>query len=64
MSQQGGADFAEEMDTARENRNNEMGLIMADRPQHCQEIEDQLRQNAVPKVAQVDGHLWYGGYSC
>ena len=53
MSQQGGADFAEEMGTARDNHNCEMELIMADRPQNYQDIEDQLRQNAVPQVAQV-----------
>ncbi len=53
MSRLGGADFAEEMEAARDNHDNEMELINADRPQHLQETEDQLRQNAVPQVAQV-----------
>jgi hypothetical protein len=54
MSQQGGADFAEEVEMARDLHNSEMELILADRPQDEQEIEDQLRQTAFPKVAQVD----------
>ncbi len=53
MSHFGGADFAEEMQAARESHDAEMESINADRPLYQQELEIQLRQNAVSPVAQV-----------
>ena len=49
----GGADLAEAMQEARESHDAEMVSINADRPLYLQELETQLRQNAVPPVTQI-----------
>ena len=53
LSQQGGADFLETIHVVRATRQSEIDQMQAGRHPDEEEIENQLRENAFPQLAQV-----------